>query len=117
MATTDLDEFLAQYNPDGTHPVTVIEANDGGRDTSPFIIIIRYVRYTALVNPLGFGGPDGYLALDIHSFASGLDAAAGVFGMTEGVRHEGFRGTGETSAGWPAARLVVVLVGKQGREK
>jgi hypothetical protein len=114
MAEATFDDFMKRYNPDGTHPVTEIEAPAGApRNTSPFIVV-RSGRWTAIVNPLAF---EKYLDLDVHSFADGEDATAGVFAMSEGRRYPTLRDTGTTSAGWPSARLVAVLIGNQGTSR
>jgi hypothetical protein len=112
MPAETFDEFMARYNPGGTHPVTEITAPlSAERNTSPFVIV-RAGRYTAIVNPLPF---EEYLDIDVHSFADGRKAAAGVLGMTQG-RRVALQPTGLTSAGAPAAGLVIVLIGEQGTE-
>ena len=114
MPNRTFDEFMALYNPDGTHPVTVIDAPLGtGRNTSPFIVV-RSGPYTVLVNPLP---QDEYLDVDLHSFVNGQRGAASVLGMTEGRRHDWKPDTGLTSAGAPAVGTVIVIVGKQGTDK
>lgn len=111
MTAKTFDEFMALYNPDGTHPVTEIDAPLGtGRNTSPFIVV-RSGPYTVLVNPLP---QDEYLDVDLHSFVNGQRGAASVLGMTEGRRHDWKPDTGLTSAGAPAVGTVIVIVGEQG---
>jgi hypothetical protein len=114
MPDRNFDEFMALYNPDGTHPVTEVSAPaDAERDTSPFIVV-RSGQYTVLINPLPQPGPDGYLDIDLHSFINGERVTASVLGMTTGRRHTGFTHTGFTSAGAPSVSTVIVLVGEQG---
>ena len=103
----NLPEFLAQYNGDGSHPVT--EINVDQNDPSPFIVI-RHGDYAVIVNPMGLGD---HLCVDVHSFVNGDDATAGVFGMSKGQRWE-LPQTGTTSHKWNSANLIAVLVGKQG---
>ena len=111
MAAHSLTEFMARYNPDGTHPVTEIEAMSSGtgeRHASHFIIV-RHGPWTALVNPLGCGD---HLCIDVHPFMDGENATAAAFGMTEGRRVQ-FPHTGMTSYGYPSCGLVAVLLGGQ----
>jgi hypothetical protein len=106
--TSTYDEFMARYNPDGTHPVTEIEVAAGdARDTSPFIVIRQGGRIV-VVNPLPF---EEYLDVDLHAFDGGRDAAMGVLGFLDGRRHT-LGDTGLTRHGWPALGLVAVLVGE-----
>jgi hypothetical protein len=114
MPEQNFTEFMNCYNPDGTHPVTVIEAETGdGRDASPFIVISADAgRRIVIVNPLAF---DDHLCVDLHPFVKGDDATAGVFGMTEGRRVSLPADTGTTSHGWPSANMIAVLVGEQAR--
>jgi hypothetical protein len=113
MPGKNFDEFMALYNPAGTHPVTEVDAPvNAERDTSPFIVV-RSGPYTVIVNPLPQPGPDGYLNIDLHSFINGERVTASVLGMTTGRRHDGFTGTGFTSAGAPSVSTVIVLVGEQ----
>jgi hypothetical protein len=114
MAEHTLDGFLARYNPDGTHPVTKIAASEpGSRDASPFIIIRDEAGRAVVINPMALGN---HLCIDVHPFTEGRDAVAGVFGMTLG-RRISFPETGGAhqlrSHGWPAVRLVSVIVGAQ----
>jgi hypothetical protein len=106
----NLTEFLAEYNGDGSHPVTEINV-EGGNEPSPFIII-RHGDKTVIVNPLGLGD---HLSVDIHSFVAGEDATAGVFGMSNGKRWA-LPETGTTSHKWNSANLIAVLVGDQGEK-
>ena len=106
--TKTLSEFMARYNPDGTHPVTEIEVSTGdGRDTSPFIVIRQGDR-VVLVNPLPF---DEHLDVDLHAFAAGKDAAMGVLGFANSRRYT-MQETGLTRHGVPATRITAVLVGE-----
>lgn len=105
----DLDKFLADYNPNEEHPVTVIDVPNSSEGPSPFIII-RHGDKTVIVNPLGLGD---HLSVDIHSFVDGADATAGVFGMSKGQRWA-LPETGTTSHQWNSANLIAVLVGEQG---
>ena len=109
----NLNEFLAEYNDDNSHPVTVIDVA-GKDEPSPFIII-RHGDFTVIVNPLGLGD---HLSVDVHSFVKGEDATAGVFAMSDGRRwtlgdSSKESVTGTKSHGWPSANLVAVLVGEQ----
>jgi hypothetical protein len=57
-----------------------------------------------------------YLDVDVHSFVDGQDAACGVMGMTTGVMSRlafNEETVLSTSEGWPAASLVVLLLGEQ----
>jgi hypothetical protein len=109
--TRTYDEFMALYNPDGTHPVTEIEVStDDERNTSPFIIIRQGDR-AVLVNPLAF---EEYLDIDVHSFVDGKDATAAVLGMSDGYRYAFEPVTKTTSNGWPSVHLAVLIVGDQG---
>jgi hypothetical protein len=110
--TRTYDEFMALYNPDGTHPVTEIEVStDDARNRSPFIIIRQGDR-TVLVNPLAFAE---YLDVDLQAFVGGRDAAMGVLGFTDGGRYT-LRETGLTQHKCPAARTIAVLVGEPDAE-
>ena len=104
----NLDEFLAEYNDDDSHPVTVIDVA-GKDEPSPFIII-NHGDFTVIVNPIGLGD---HLSVDVHSFVKGDDATAGVFGMSTGKRWA-LPETGTTSHKWNSANLIAVLVGEQG---
>ncbi len=104
---TTFDEFMAKYNPDGSHPVTEVTTS-GKSGASPFIVI-RHEGFTVIVNPLGF---DDHLSVDVHSFVDGQDAVAGVLAMTTG-REWSLPETGRKSHGWNAAHLIAVLVGEQ----
>jgi len=106
--TKTYDEFMALYNPDGTHPVTEIEVSTGdGRDTSPFIVIRQGDRIV-LVNPLAFAE---YLDVDLHAFVGGQDAAMGVLGFANSRRYT-LPETGLTRHKCPATRITAVLVGE-----
>lgn len=105
----NLAEFLAEYNADGSHPVTEIDVSNSGQEPSPFIVL-RYGDKAVIVNPLGLGD---HLCVDIHSFVDGEDATAGVFGMSDGKRWA-LPETGTTSHKWNSANLIAVLVGDQG---
>lgn len=105
----NLADFLAEYNGDGSHPVTEINVEQG--DPSPFIIV-RHGDKTVIINPLGLGD---HLSVDIHSFVAGEDATAGVFGMSDGKRWA-LPETGTTSHKWNSAGLIAVLVGEQGEK-
>lgn len=103
-----LKAFLEFYNKNGEHPVTEIELPPDITNASPFIIV-RSGPYTAVINPLRLSDQ---LSVDVHPFVDGEPATAGVFGMPLGRRVR-FPATGTTSAGFPSASLVVVLVGEQ----
>ena len=107
----NLNEFLAEYNDDDSHPVTVIDVA-GKDEPSPFIII-NHGDFTVIVNPIGLGD---HLSVDVHSFVKGEDATAGVFGMSTGKRWA-LPETGTKSHGWNSANLVAVLVGDQTEEQ
>ena len=106
-----LAEFLAAYDPDGTRVVADITPVRDSDGNSPFVIV-RHGRFTAALSLMPFSGDREHLCIDVHAFVSSMGATAGVFGMTEGRRHE-LPATGTTSHGWPSANLVAVLVGKQ----
>lgn len=109
MAQKNLNEFLTFYNKDGSHPVTEIELNpNDGYNDSPFIVV-HSGPYAVIINPQQL---DDQLSIDVHPFVGGEPATAGVFGMPFGRRVR-FPATGTTSAGFPSASLVVVLVGEQ----
>lgn len=107
------DEFLAYYNPDGSHPVIEVDTSTKS-GTSPFIVV-RHGKYAVVINPLAL---EDHLSVDVHPFAGGTGAAsAAAFGMTEGRRVQFPEDeTPLRSHGWPAAGLVAVLVGEQGPE-
>jgi hypothetical protein len=109
---SDFDQFLAKYNADGSHPVTVIDLKpEANREDNPSpFIVIRCGDNVAIVNPLSF---EDYLCVDIHSFVDGEDATAGVFGMSKG-RRWALPETGTTSVKWNSASLITALIGEQG---
>jgi hypothetical protein len=109
MAKATFGEFMATYDPDGTRVAFFIEPRRDPDGNSPFIVV-RHGEFTAVLALMPMGD---HLCIDVHPFVSGQDAAAGVFGMTDGRRYTGFGETGETSHGWPATRGVSVLVGEQ----
>lgn len=114
---TTLEGFLAEYNDDGSHPVTVIDVPKQSEGASPFIIV-RHGDYVAVINPLGLGD---HLSVDIHPFVEGQDATAAAFGMSKGRRwafpKQDDGGPGTTSHKWPSTALVAVLVGEQAGEE
>ena len=61
------------------------------------------------------GGTDTeHLCLDVHAFVDDAEARSSVFGMENGARYTGFDETAPgRSHGWPAVRLVAVLIGAQ----
>ena len=96
-------------------------------DTSPFIEVKAGGR-TLLLNPLAVKRDDDgqlpYIDVDVHAFVDGEDARTAAFGMEEGIRtplqHRTFAdGKPDTdigkatSAGWPATKMVVLLLGEQ----
>jgi hypothetical protein len=110
----NLADFLADYNSDGSHPVTEITIpadSSQSAPPSPFIIV-RCGDKVAIINPMGF---HDHLCVDVHSFVAGEDATAGVFGMSAGKRWA-LPETGTTSHGWNSANLIAVLVGEQGEK-
>ena len=116
MAHETLAGFLSAYDPDGTRVIADITTERDDDGNSPFVIV-RHGEFTAVLALMPFtasaGDPGSHLCIDIHPFVNGLDAAAGVFGMTEGSRVRFPEVTGLHSHGWPAARLVSVLIGRQ----
>jgi hypothetical protein len=113
MAEHTLDGFLARYDPDGSRVVFDLRAERDANGDSPLIIIRDEAGRVAVINPMPLGN---HLCIDVHPFIGGLDAVAGVFGMTAG-RRISLPETGGAhqlrSHGWPAVRLVSVIVGEQ----
>jgi hypothetical protein len=109
MAQKNLNEFLAFYNGHGEHPVTEIELPNAFTENGSPFIILRNGGRVMVINPIAF---DSHLSVDVHSYIDGEPATAGAFGMTEGSRYE-LEETGTTSAGFPSAPLVAILLGKQ----
>jgi hypothetical protein len=113
MPAQTLKEFLARYDPDGTRTVadiTPVRDKDG---SSPFVIV-RHGRFAAVLSLIPFDGDGAHLCIDVHPFADGRDATAGVFGMSRGYRSTLQPSLGTTSHGWASAHLVAVLIGEQG---
>lgn len=106
-----LTGFLTRYDPDGTRVVADITPERDADGNSPFVIV-RHGRFAAVLALMPFSGDGEHLCIDVHPFADGKDATAGVFGMTAG-RQWRLPGTGTTSHGWPSAHLVAVLIGRQ----
>jgi hypothetical protein len=107
-----LPEFLAVYGVPG-RPYPVVEAGPGQWPC----LVVKAGDKVAVVQVMNVGtdGDRQHLCLDVHAFVAGRWARASVFGMENGRRLHAFRATDVlgTSQGWPAARLVAVLVGAQ----
>jgi hypothetical protein len=112
MAHQTLAGFMAAYDPDGSRVKAEITARRNAAGDSPFIVV-RHGEFTAVLALMPF---DDHLCIDVHSFTGGQDAAAGVFGMTEGCRVSFPDVTGVRSHGWAAAGTVSVIVGEQDGE-
>lgn len=116
MATPTLAEFLARYAPDGQRVAADITAERDADSNSP-LVIVRHGRFAAVLALMPFNGNsvgDGaHLCIDVHPFVDGLDATAGVFGMTEGRKVTFPDETGQHSHGWPSAHGISVLIGEQ----
>jgi len=106
-----LSGFMARFDPDGSRTAADITPVRDADGNSPFVVV-RHGKFTAVLSLMPF---EDHLCIDVHAFADGQDAAAGVFGMTTGRRFT-LPATGQTSHGWNAARLITVLIGKQGTE-
>lgn len=104
----NFQEFLDDYAGYPERKVVTIDLADH-RD-SPFIVV-KHGSHAAIINP---SGQTDHLSIDVHPFVDGQDAMAGVFGIVDG-RRLAFRDeeTPHRSHGWPATRLVVVLIGEQ----
>ncbi len=102
------DEFAEKYLTEQT-PVVDLTGTEPG--DFPYLIV-KHGKYTAVLH---FMGQPDHLAVDVHPFVDGYDARAGAFGMEAGKRIEGFTDddTHARSHGWPAVRLVSVLIGEQ----
>jgi hypothetical protein len=111
MSKQTFDEFMAAYAADG-RKVLEVDATWDANGLTPFIVVRDGGGRTVVINPMTY---DDHLCIDLHPFADGKDATAGVFGMTEGQQHA-FPPTGTTSHRWPSTRLVAVIVGEQGTE-
>jgi len=116
MAVETLEEFVATYgNPDKALPVFEVDPEAALWPT----ILVKAGDKAAIVQFMNVGADsdsDGqHMCIDVHAFVAGRAARASVFGMESGRRLEGFADTDTagTSHGWPAARLVAVLVGVQ----
>lgn len=109
-----VDEFLSCHDPDGTRVVADITPQRDAAGNSP-LVVVRHPdgRLAAVLALMPFSGEGAHLCIDVHPFADGRDATAGVFGMTTGRRWQ-LPDTGSTSHGWPSANLIAVLIGEQG---
>jgi hypothetical protein len=115
MAEPTFDAFMARYDPDGTRVIADIDVQRDADDNSPFIVV-RHGGFTAVIVPMPFDGAGAHLCIDVHPFADGQDASAGVFGITAG-RQWCFPPTGQTSHGWPSTHGVSVLIGEQAQDQ
>lgn len=104
----DFAEF-SQKMLTGDEPVYDVQAEPPGLDRWP-MVVVRNGPYTAV---LQLQGHLDHLAIDVHPFFDGRDARAGVIGMEDGDRVSLPDIVGGTSHGWPAMRLITVLVGAQ----
>lgn len=107
MSTATIDKFLATYATDRREVIT-INARDYEFGRTPFMRV-KHGEYEVVLDLMAL---DGHLCLDVHPFVDGEDSTASAFGMTEG-RRVALGETGTTSHGWPSARLMSVLIGKQ----
>lgn len=107
MSGESLQEFLETYT--GDRKVVEIEAERSPEGNSPFVIV-RHGEFAAVISLMP---QEGHLCIDVHAFADGKKATAGVFGMSNGRRSR-LKKTGTTSHGWESADLIAVLIGKQG---
>lgn len=116
MTAQTLEEFIAKYGRQD-RPLPVVEA--GPESAQWPSILVRAGDKAAIVQFMNVGadsGSDGqHLCIDVHAFVGGRAARASVFGMESGRRLHGFADAAPagTSHGWPAARLVAVLIGAQ----
>jgi hypothetical protein len=114
MAAQTLEEFIATYG-DPHKPYPVFEA---GPEAAQWpTILVKAGDKTAVVQFMNVGadGDSQHLCIDVHPFVAGRAARASAFGMDNGRKLDGFADADAagTSHGWPAARLVAVLVGTQ----
>jgi hypothetical protein len=108
--TDPIGEFAGTSNQD---PTVIDISNAVDRRAE---VIVRFNGKTAMLHLLGIasGAPDEHLCIDVHAFVDGNQARVGVFGMEAGRRHDAFADTAPgTSHGWPATRMVAVLIGRQ----
>ena len=116
MTAETLEEFIAKYGR-RDRPMPVAEAGPEAAQWPS--ILVKAGDKAAVVQFMNVGadsGSDGqHLCIDVHAFVAGRAARASVFGMESGRRLQGFADTDAagTSHGWPAARLVAVLIGAQ----
>jgi hypothetical protein len=104
-------EFMTAFDPDGSRTVAdIIPVRDTNGD-SPFVVV-RYGEYTAV---LALMPCNDHLCIDVHAFADGQGAAAGVFTISNGKRIE-LPATGRTSHEFPAEEIISVVIGAQGTE-
>jgi hypothetical protein len=109
-----LAEFLAVYGRPGGR-VEVVEAGPVAQQWPSLVVkagdkaaVVRFLN-------VGAGTPGQHLCIDVHAFTAGHQGRASVFGLENGRRLNGFSDphSAGTSHGWPAARLVAVLIGVQ----
>lgn len=109
---TTLHEFIDRFGGKDAYPV--IEVAPGAANWPSYVI--RYGQHAAVVQFMAVGeGDSAHLCIDVHPFAEDTSARAGVFGIDNGRRLEGFReeDADGSSHGWPAAAMVSVLIGHQ----
>src|SRR5689334_3653601 len=115
MAEKTFRKFLDAFDrPGGKYPVIDLDTADQQRYT----LVVSYAggAKKALVQFIGLAAGTGneHLCLDVHAFVDDLEARSGVFGLDNGARYTGFDTTAPgRSHGWPAVRLVAVLIGTQ----
>jgi hypothetical protein len=109
-----LPEFLAVYGRPGQQ-ITMVEAGPTVQQWPSLVVkagdkaaVVQFISITT-------DTPGQHLCVDVHAFVAGRPGRASVFGMENGRRLHGFAGSevAGTSHGWPAARLVAVVVGVQ----
>jgi hypothetical protein len=107
--------YLDRYGrPDGQYPVIDLDSADGQRRT----VIVSFAggakKAAVHFTGLAAGEDIEHLCIDVHAFVDDHIARAGVFGMENGARYQGFDETAPgRSHGWPAVRGVTVLIGAQ----
>jgi len=112
--TDDLGKFLRTYDPKGNKVLFDLDLDQRKRDQPdaehPFILV-RFGGRVLVLNPMDL---QDHLCIDAHPFIDGQEAAVGAFGLSQDEPRLQFPTTAKrTSHGWPAARLVSLLLGKQ----
>ena len=106
---TTLDDWPRTYASEPGRVVLDLDM-DQHEGASPFIIV-RHQGRVMILNPMALSD---HLCVDAHAFVNEQSARTGAFGMEQGFRaafpDDQVQGT---SHGWPAARLVALLLGEQ----